>query len=57
MESPVGVPQPIQARAESTITAVIDAAIKAIEAGGEASVRIDDILNETGISKIGRAHV
>lgn len=51
MESPVGVPQPIQARAESTITAVIDATIKAIEAGGEASVRIDDILNETGISK------
>ena len=44
-------PQPIQARAEVTVAAVIEAAIRAIEAGGEASVRIDDILQETGISK------
>ena len=51
MEVPVGVPQPVQARAESTIAVVIEATIKAIEAGGEASVRIDDILNQTGISK------
>lgn len=51
MEIPVGVPQPVQARAESTVTAVIEATIRVIEAGGEASVRIDDILNETGISK------
>lgn len=51
MEVPVGVPQPVQARAEATVSVVIEATIKAIEAGGEASVRIDDILNETGISK------
>lgn len=51
MEVPVGVPQPVQARAESTVATVIEATIRAIEAGGEASVRIDDILNETGISK------
>lgn len=51
METTVGVPQPIQARAEATVTTVIEATIRAIEAGGEASVRIDDILNETGISK------
>lgn len=30
---------------------MIEATIRAIEAGGEASVRIDDILKETGISK------
>lgn len=51
MEVPVGVPQPVQARAEATVATVIEATIRAIEAGGEASVRIDDILNETGISK------
>ncbi len=51
MDSPVGVPQPIQARAEATVSVVIEATIKAIEAHGEASVRIDDILQETGISK------
>lgn len=51
MEVPVGVPQPVQARAEATVSVVIEATIKAIEASGEASVRIDDILNETGISK------
>ncbi|MEY2627319.1 MAG: hypothetical protein RJB08_1078 [Actinomycetota bacterium] len=51
MESTAGVPQPIQARAEVTVNAVIESAIRAIEAGGEASVRIDDILQETGISK------
>jgi len=51
MDVPVGVPQPVQARAEATVSVVIEATIKAIEAGGEASVRIDDILNETGISK------
>ena len=51
METTPGLPQPIQARAEITVTAVIEAAIRAIEAGGEASVRIDDILQETGISK------
>lgn len=51
MENTVGVPQPIQARAESTVSTVIEATIRAIEVGGEASVRIDDILNETGISK------
>ena len=51
MESTTGVPQPIQARAEVTVNVVIEAAIHAIEAGGEASVRIDDILQETGISK------
>lgn len=51
MEVPVGVPQPIQARAEATVATVIEATIRAIEAGGEASVRIDDILQETGISK------
>lgn len=51
MEVPVGVPQPVQARAESTVSTVIEATIRAIEAGGEASVRIDDILKETGISK------
>lgn len=51
MEVPIGVPQPVQARAESTVTTVIEATIRAIEKGGEASVRIDDILNETGISK------
>lgn len=51
MDSPSGVPQPIQARAEATVSTVIEATIRAIEAHGEASVRIDDILNETGISK------
>ena len=51
METTPGLPQPIQARAEVTVAAVIEAAIRAIEAGGEASVRIDDILQETGISK------
>lgn len=51
MDAPVGVPQPIQARAEATVSVVIDATIRAIEANGEASVRIDDILKETGISK------
>ena len=51
MEVPVGVPQPVQARAESTVATVIEATIRAIEANGEASVRIDDILKETGISK------
>lgn len=51
MEAPVGVPQPIQARAESTVSTVIEATIRAIEAGGEASVRIDEILSQTGISK------
>jgi len=45
------VPQPVQARAESTVATVIEATIRAIEANGEASVRIDDILKETGISK------
>jgi AcrR family transcriptional regulator len=51
METTAGVPQPIQARAEATVSTVIEATIRAIEAGGEASVRIDEILNETGISK------
>ncbi|MFM8389212.1 MAG: TetR/AcrR family transcriptional regulator, partial [Actinomycetota bacterium] len=51
MDAPVGVPQPIQARAEATVSVVIEATIRAIEAHGEASVRIDDILQETGISK------
>ena len=51
MDGPVGIPQPIQARAEATVSVVIEATIKAIEANGEASVRIDDILRETGISK------
>ena len=51
MDAPVGVPQPIQARAEATVSVVIEATIRAIEANGEASVRIDDILQETGISK------
>ena len=51
METTPGLPQPIQARAEVTVASVIEAAIRAIEAGGEASVRIDDILQETGISK------
>ena len=51
MEVPVGVPQPIQARGEATVALVIEATIRAIEAHGEASVRIDDVLNETGISK------
>lgn len=51
MDGPVGIPQPIQARAEATVSVVIEATIKAIEAHGEASVRIDDILQETGISK------
>ena len=50
MDAPAGVPQPIQARAEATVSVVIEATIKAIEAHGEASVRIDDILQETGIS-------
>jgi AcrR family transcriptional regulator len=51
MESTPGIPQPIQARAEATVSNVIEAAIRAIEANGEASIRIDDILQETGISK------
>lgn len=51
METTPGLPQPIQARAEITVSAVIESAIRAIESGGEASVRIDDILQETGISK------
>lgn len=51
MNVPTGIPQPVQARAEGTISVVIEATIKAIEAGGEAGVRIDDILQETGISK------
>ena len=51
MDPPVGVPQPIQARAESTVSVVIEATIRAIEAKGEAGVRIDDILRETEISK------
>jgi AcrR family transcriptional regulator len=51
MDCPVGIPQPIQARAEATVSVVIEATIKAIEAHGEVGVRIDDILNETGISK------
>ena len=51
MQSTVGVPQPIQARAASTVSAVIAATVKAIEEGGESNVRIDEILVETGISK------
>lgn len=51
MESPVGVPKPIQARAEATISAVIDATVEALENGNEADVRIDEILAKTGISK------
>ena len=47
----MGVPQPIQARAESTVSAVITATVRAIEEGGESNVRIDEILVETGISK------
>jgi AcrR family transcriptional regulator len=47
----MGVPQPIQARAESTVSAVIAATVRAIEEGGESNVRIDEILVETGISK------
>jgi len=46
-----GSPRPIQARAEITVTAVIEATVRAIDAGGEANVRIDDILRETKISK------
>jgi AcrR family transcriptional regulator len=51
MDGPFGIPQPIQARAEATVSVVIEATIKAIEAHGEASVRIDDVLQNTGISK------
>jgi len=51
MDVPVGVPRPIQARAEATVTGVLEATIKAIETHGEASVRLDDILTTTGISK------
>jgi AcrR family transcriptional regulator len=51
MEPTVGVPKPIQARAEATISAVIDATVVALENGNEADVRIDEILAKTGISK------
>jgi AcrR family transcriptional regulator len=51
MESTKGVPKPVQARAEATIAAVIEATVGALESGNEADVRIDEILAKTGISK------
>jgi AcrR family transcriptional regulator len=44
------VPQPKQARAQDTVDVVIAEANRAIEAGGESSVRIQEISAKTGVS-------
>lgn len=45
------IPAPKQARAEGTVQQLIDATIEAIETKGEAGVRIDDLLETTGITR------
>ena len=40
-----------QTRAEATVAALLDAAVARLESGGDAAVRIDDILAETGVSR------
>jgi AcrR family transcriptional regulator len=44
------VPQPKQERAKDTVQQVIDATNRAIESGGESSVRIQELSVETGVS-------
>ena len=44
------VPQPKQARAKDTVSLVITEANKAIETGGESSVRVQEISAKTGVS-------
>jgi len=40
-----------QTRAEATVAALLDAAVARLESGGDAVIRIDDILAETGVSR------
>jgi len=40
-----------QTRAEATVAALLDAAVVRLKNGGDAAVRIDDILAETGVSR------
>ena len=44
------VPQPKQDRAKDTVQLVIDATNRAIEGGGESSVRIQELSAQTGVS-------
>lgn len=52
MPQPISaIPAPKQARAEVTVAQLIDVTIEALEEKGEAGVRIDDLLEETGITR------
>lgn len=44
-------PEPAQERAIPTVQAVIDATIQMLEDGGEAAVRLDEVLRVSGISR------
>lgn len=44
------IPQPKQERAKDTVQLVIDATNRAIESGGESSVRIQELAAQTGVS-------
>jgi AcrR family transcriptional regulator len=45
------VPNPKQARAEPTVQALVDATIDMLEERGEAGLRIDELLEVTGVSR------
>jgi AcrR family transcriptional regulator len=50
-KSPAVVPNPKQARAEPTVQALVDATIDMLEERGEAGLRIDELLEVTGVSR------
>ena len=45
------IPEPAQERAIPTVKAVLDATIQMLEDGGEAAVRLDEVLRVSGISR------
>lgn len=45
------IPEPAQERAVPTVKAVLDATIQMLEDGGEAAVRLDEVLRVSGISR------
>ena len=45
------IPEPAQERAIPTVQAVLDATIQMLEDGGEAAVRLDEVLRVSGISR------
>ena len=45
------VPLPVQERAAPTVTALLTAALTALESGDESTLRIDEILDTTGVSR------